>query len=435
MQEAVLNANGARKPVSLKLRAEIQGYYPYYGATGQIDSLNDFTHEGEHVLIGEDGANLLSKTKDLAFIVEGQFWVNNHAHAVKCLADMPSKFVAGYVNSLDLTPYVTGSAQPKLTKGNLEKIPFPLPPLAEQKVIAEKLDKLLAKVDSIKARLDAVPDTLKRFRQSVLAAAVSGKLTKEWRGSNSMDSLNILPVRELLDTLDQGWSPKCINTPAESNNWGVIKTSSVQSGYFVCEENKALPENLEPRPNLSLMTGDILITRAGPRVRCGVTCLVEHSYPHLMICDKVYRLRVNKNKALPAFLNWCFNSPQYLKEIEGMKTGSSDSGMNMTQKKLKELELNVPPLLEQTEIVRRVEQLFAYADKVEAEVNAAQQRVNKLTQSILAKAFRGELTAKWREQNPDLISGDNSAEALLAKIKAEREKLKPNKKTHTRKKV
>ena len=93
----------------------------------------------------------------------------------------------------------------------------------------------------------------------------------------------------------------------------------------------------------------------------------------------------------------------------------------------------IPPYSEQTEIVRRVEKLFAYADKVEAEVNAAQERVNKLTQSILAKAFRGELTAKWREQNPDLISGDNSAEALLAKIKAEREKLKPKKKTRTKK--
>ena len=102
-------------------------------------------------------------------------------------------------------------------------------------------------------------------------------------------------------------------------------------------------------------------------------------------------------------------------------------------KDIKSYPIPVPSVNEQTEIVRRVEQLFAYADKVEAKVNAAQERVNKLTQSILAKAFRGELTAKWREQNPDLISGDNSAEALLAKIKAEREKLKPNKKTHTKK--
>jgi type I restriction enzyme S subunit len=77
-------------------------------------------------------------------------------------------------------------------------------------------------------------------------------------------------------------------------------------------------------------------------------------------------------------------------------------------------------LEEQTEIVRRVEELFTFADKVEAQVNAAQARVNNLTQSILAKAFRGELTAEWRAANPELISGDNSAESLLKRIKAER---------------
>jgi type I restriction enzyme S subunit len=85
----------------------------------------------------------------------------------------------------------------------------------------------------------------------------------------------------------------------------------------------------------------------------------------------------------------------------------------------------IPPIQEQTEIVRRVEQLFTYADQIEQRVKDAQARVNHLTQSILAKAFRGELTADWRAQNPDLISGENSAEALLAKIQAQRLKEKP----------
>ena len=83
--------------------------------------------------------------------------------------------------------------------------------------------------------------------------------------------------------------------------------------------------------------------------------------------------------------------------------------------------VNCPPIEEQTEIVTRVEQLFAYADQIEQRVKDAQSRVNHLTQAILAKAFRGELTADWRVQNPELISGENSAEALLARIKAERE--------------
>ena len=93
---------------------------------------------------------------------------------------------------------------------------------------------------------------------------------------------------------------------------------------------------------------------------------------------------------------------------------------NINLKVLNELKLPIPDIKEQAEIVRRVEQLFAYADTIEKQVNNALARVNNLTQSILAKAFRGELTAQWRAENPDLISGENSAAALLEKIKAER---------------
>lgn len=127
------------------------------------------------------------------------------------------------------------------------------------------------------------------------------------------------------------------------------------------------------------------------------------------------------------FLTLLLNSPQYLDKIESLKTGSSDSGMNLTQKKFYELKANFPAIEEQTEIVRRFEQLFAFADQVEQRVKDAQARVNQLTQSILAKAFRGELTAAWRAQHPELITGEHSAEALLKRIKAERADRKPQK--------
>ncbi len=91
------------------------------------------------------------------------------------------------------------------------------------------------------------------------------------------------------------------------------------------------------------------------------------------------------------------------------------------------IRISLPSIETQTEIVRRVEQLFAYADTIEQQTKAAKERVDKLTQAILAKAFRGELTADWRAANPDLISGDNSAAALLARIQAERATVKPRK--------
>ncbi|WP_304641653.1 restriction endonuclease subunit S [Pseudomonas sp.] len=109
-----------------------------------------------------------------------------------------------------------------------------------------------------------------------------------------------------------------------------------------------------------------------------------------------------------------------MEKIERLKTGISESGMNLTQQKFKLLNLSWPSVEEQTEIVRRVDQLFAHADRIEQQAQAALERVNKLTQSILAKAFRGELTEQWRHDHPELITGENSAAALLERIKAER---------------
>ena len=116
---------------------------------------------------------------------------------------------------------------------------------------------------------------------------------------------------------------------------------------------------------------------------------------------------------------------QFQRLVDLNATGSAAKGIKAS--KFRGLPAPFPSKREQTEIVRRVEQMFDFADQIEQRVKDAQSRVNHLTQSILAKAFRGELTADWREQNPDLISGDNSAEALLERIKAESAAMVPKK--------
>ena len=127
------------------------------------------------------------------------------------------------------------------------------------------------------------------------------------------------------------------------------------------------------------------------------------------------------------YLCFALQSPALQKQIEDRSKSTAQANLFLGE--IKQLVAPFPSMEEQSEIVRRVEQLFTYADQIEQRVKDAQARVNHLTQAILAKAFRGELTADWRTQNPDLISGENSAVALLAKIKAERETLAKPKKT------
>lgn len=122
---------------------------------------------------------------------------------------------------------------------------------------------------------------------------------------------------------------------------------------------------------------------------------------------------------------FAMKSPLFKDRVVNISAGVAQQKVNL--KRFRELSIPVPFIDEQTEIVRRVEQLFAYADSIEQQAKAAKERVDKLTQAILAKAFRGELTADWRAANPVLISGDNSAAALLARIQAERATVKPRK--------
>ncbi|MDD1299029.1 restriction endonuclease subunit S [Klebsiella pneumoniae] len=159
---------------------------------------------------------------------------------------------------------------------------------------------------------------------------------------------------------------------------------------------------------------DILYTVTGS---FGIPVVVNTTKPfcfqrHIAI------IKPNSNLINYRFLLFYLESPQIFKHASDVATGTAQKTVSLSS--LRNFELSVPSLKEQAVIVHRVEQLFAYADTIEKQVNNALTRVNNLTQSILAKAFRGELTAQWRAENPSLISGENSATALLERIKAER---------------
>lgn len=131
--EITLNYDKERIPLSAMEREKRQGKYRYYGAQGIIDYVNDYIFDGKYLLIAEDGENLKSKKQNIAQIVEGQFWVNNHAHIVKCNEKCILEYLAYLVNCKDVSGYITGSAQPKLSQANLNAMTFNIPPVVYQK--------------------------------------------------------------------------------------------------------------------------------------------------------------------------------------------------------------------------------------------------------------------------------------------------------------
>ena len=141
------NLDSKRQPITSGLRTS--GKIPYYGASGIVDYVEDYIFDGDFLLISEDGANLLARNTPIAFSVSGKIWVNNHAHILKFRTYEERRFIEFYLNKTDLTPYISGAAQPKLNKKNLNSIKIPIPPLEEQQRIVTILDKFDSLVNSI----------------------------------------------------------------------------------------------------------------------------------------------------------------------------------------------------------------------------------------------------------------------------------------------
>ncbi|MBM6607471.1 restriction endonuclease subunit S [Enterobacteriaceae bacterium RIT814] len=312
-----------------------------------------------------------------------------------------------------------GGAQPNISQAIIKEHKVPFPPLAEQKIITDKLDSLLAQVDNTKTRLEQIPQILKRFRQAVLASAVSGRLTPKDQKSNvqfdvSVGSLCITsfdgPFGSKLKTDDYTNAGVRV---ARLENIGHLTFNDEKETYISDTKFNSLKGNKIEKDDVlfsSFVDEDVRV------------CLFPHNDKIFINKADCFCLRINQEIASPKYVALTLASRTSYEQIKAQVQGVTRPRINL--KTLRSLSFTFPSLQEQNEIVRCVEQLFAYADGIEKQVQNALECVNNLTQSILAKAFRGELTAQWRVENPDLISGENCAQALLVKIQQQRKSTK-----------
>lgn len=176
LSEITENQDSKRIPLSKSQRDNMNRIYDYYGASGIIDKVDDYIFEGKKLLIGEDGANLVTRSKDIAFIADGKYWVNNHAHILDVKDTVLLMYLCNYINNMDLIPYVTGSAQPKLTQAKMNNIKIFLPTLPEQHEIVRLIDDLLARERSAQQAAEQALASIDLMKKSILARAFRGEL-------------------------------------------------------------------------------------------------------------------------------------------------------------------------------------------------------------------------------------------------------------------
>ncbi|MBK8566808.1 MAG: restriction endonuclease subunit S [Saprospiraceae bacterium] len=300
--------------------------------------------------------------------------IDNNAMGV--LADekvIDSKLLYYFLKTVDLSDLSAGNAVPSVRKSSFDAIPLPLPPLPEQHRIVAKLDAVLAKVGSARERMERLPGILRRFRQSVIDHNFSGEIVR---------------LGDVLDEIKYGTSKKCIE---EVHGTPVLRIPNIGNGVIDQSDLKYAEFDQSEYDKLKLEEGDVLIIRSNGSVSLvGKAAIAGKSEVGFLYAGYLMRLRANKKRLLPEYLNLALSSYKLRFQIE--QTAKSTSGVNnINSKEIQDLEIPLPPLPEQQEIVRRVQSLFAVADRLEARYEALREKVEGLPQALLAKAFRGEL--------------------------------------------
>jgi len=418
LEDAVDILDNRRKPVSAKERSKRPGDIPYYGATGIAGYIDDYLFNENLILLGEDGAPFLEKNKNVAYMISGKSWVNNHAHVLRGKKGIISnKILLHFLNQFDYTGFVGGTTRLKLNQRSLKVIPFPLPPVAEQKRIVAKLDILFERLDKIKISLEKIPVLLKNFRQQVLTQAVTGKLTENINENSSvrLDS----PI-----TIDK--------TDSESpKNWKWIKLTELaklESGHT---PRKSKPEYWENGniPWISLQDirnahGKIISETKYMTNSKGIKNSSARLLPQGTVCFSrdisvgFTTIMGREMSTTQHFANWICQDDKLLNiyllySFMAAKNYLTSSGQGTTVKTiympaLKKLHLLLPPIQEQKEIVRRVENLLAKADKIQERYELLEAKIKHLPLAILHKAFKGELVAQ--------LESDDDARDLLKEI-------------------
>ena len=380
IEDLLINRDSERVPLSLAIRKkQTNKIYDYYGAAGVIDKVDGYLFSERLLLIGEDGANLLSRSKDNAFFAEGQYWVNNHAHVLDCSEKYILDFVAFVINSMSLEKYVTGSAQPKLTQDNLNKIIISLPPKEEQRRIINAVERWFTLIDELESNEGDLLKAIDKAKSKILNLAIHGKLVPQDPSDEPAIELlkRINPKFEPCDKencsfeLPNCWEWTTIDEIASSILYGVSESAKDSGNYKLLritdiQNNKVnwqtVPfTDFDDKKALSylLQDGDILFARTGATV--GKSYLVEGLSQPSIYASYLIRVQTS-NLILPSYIKMFFDSGYYWEQITMNSVGIGQPNVNGTI--LAGLAIPIPPYQEQLRIVAKIEELFAVFDSI-----------------------------------------------------------------------
>lgn len=361
--EVTINFDKKRIPLSSAQREKRQGTFRYYGAQGVIDHVDDYIFDGTYLLIAEDGENLKSKKQNIAQVVDGQFWVNNHAHIVQGNEQCDTRFLCYLINSMDLSGYVTGSAQPKLSQANLNAVTLSLPTLAEQKRIVEYLYMLDQKIDVNRQINDNLYEMVNAYYTS-LFKDVECEMTT---------------IGNYAERIYSGGTPTTSNAAYWDGAFGWFSSGETRNRFVISTEKTITQAGIDNSSTKLAAKHDIVMASAGQGFTRGQTSmLLIDTY----VNQSVIVIHAERN-VLP-YLFW--NLANRYEELRAISDSSSIRG-SLTTKMIATFEI---PLANEESLQAFADFSWSVIPQIENNL-LENERLAALRDNLLPKLMSGEI--------------------------------------------
>lgn len=349
--------------------------------------------------------DLQNDKRSLRTAVVGQRGIITSAYLAVMPDKIQSQFFHYLLRAYDLTKVfysMGGGLRQSMNFSDVKRLPILAPPPFEQFRIAAFLDRETGKIDALVEEQRRLIELLKEKRQAVISHAVTKGLNPdapmkdsgiEWLGEVP-EHWHVKRIKYAICKLEQGWSPQCENYAAEEGEWAVLKVGCVNGGAFNPDENKALPPELSAIPELGIHAGDVLISRANTRELVGSAGVPQFDYPHHLLCDKLYRLRLREDICLPEYLAMFLCTPPARGEIELSATGASSSMVNIGQSTITEMPMPLPSIEEQQRITSFVTHETVKSDRLIAAATHAIDLLQERRSALISAAVTGKIDVR-----------------------------------------
>lgn len=332
------------------------------------------------------GAVILSRTASVGFsAILGTEMATSQDFAVWTCGDkLDAMFLLYALRAMepDLRRLSMGSTHKTIYMPDIAELSVPLPPKHEQRRITKFLDVETRRIDSIIRLRESAASLAAEKQQTTLDAEV-----EELR-----NNYGVRPLRRLITRMEQGHSPQCENIPAKADEWGVLKVSAVKAGRFDSQQNKRLPEDVEPIRRFSIRAGDLLVTRANTPALVGATAVVQVPQPNLLLCDKIFRLSVDTSVD-KNFISLIAQTTRIRNLCSEASHGASPSMANLKSEDVKAWPIPSAPLHVQHDLVKRIRAASAATTRLQGLIHSQIQVLQERHHALVAAAVTGQIDA------------------------------------------